>query len=88
MNKQTGTTKKSLTLKAYNVATNRPISAEIYRNGRFTGHQTPYTFSEAEFLPGDYSCQKAGFTNWMPQVITVNTLLATVAYTYFASSVS
>lgn len=62
---------QSLTIRAYDNVTTLPISAHIFINNVDTGHVTPYTFSGAEYVSGDYSCQLTGYVSWLPIKLTI-----------------
>jgi hypothetical protein len=74
----------TLTIRAYELPSNIQLNAQIWRNGFYTGHNTPYTFSTAEFEPGDYSCQLTCYEQWLPAVVTFIAITANIGFSFYA----
>lgn len=80
----------TLTIRAYDLDDPLPrpdINADIYFNGIPQGVQTPYAFGapgNIVFLPGDYSCQKINYIDWLPVVVTFNAITTNVSFPFYA----
>ena len=56
-----------LMVRAYywpDVNTSVELNANIYIDGVYTGHKTPYQFDP--YVAGTYTVQLAGYTGWVP----------------------
>lgn len=77
----------TLRIEAYDMDTNATLNAQIYRNGVFTGFLTPHDFVDAEFLPGQYSCQLVCYDYWTPAYVQFNSTNQSITYTFYATNI-